>query len=897
MANSRNGREANAKHPCPCCGKQKHCLIFQDGGANCYHTNDPAFPERQDRNGASYRLFPAGEGQRAPGPDPLPTLEHSRASVDKVNRVYRELQQQLTLNQAHHAQLLKRGLPDVAIREHGFKAMHSPAVRSAIAQSIADRFSDWQGVPGFYRDAKTAKARLAGSEGLVIFGKDLAGNVVSVQIRRDTVKTDQARYYWLSSAKHGGPSSGSFPAWWPPVSRARAEGLVRVTEGALKAAVAAELTGVPGIAAGAGVGSMASDAVLEMLRELGPRTVLFTPDADAFKNDRVAGHVRDALGKLRSSGFQLLVETWDGAAKGIDDALQAGLEIRTETPEAYLARLPGPDETDDGAEKVVLSGISGQKAEQILRAIRQANRPLKVFVWKPTGKLSDLRQSGDIIQCTTPEGLAHLCENRLGLRFYGKNKEGQEFPIDPPEKVLKRILGMPPVDTELPVISEFLSSPVLAEDGTLVVKSGLHPSGVFLRPGLNIARVPEKPSDSEVKQALQQLGKLIEDFPFEGAEDRQAWFSYLLTGFVAGRAPRPWPMWNFSAPLQGSGKGLLASLPAFIAQGEPPSVISVDTSEKDPEIRKKLTALLDSNPARWQILDNVRGHLASSALEAFLTSTTWTDRILGGSKMGSWPNKVALAITGNNLTLSPDLERRQILIRLLPDTDKPWLRKDFAIPDLSAYAREHRATLIRCVLVLISSWAAKGFPLSERRLGSFEGWSAAIGGLLESIGVGSEFLASTRVPVKDDPWAVFIQLWTESHLEGRQPASELVRFIDKAGVHLAEGSPAHSLGKRLARLVGRVFSVEAGPGKPKMVRLTTIPSGSSNFWFLEPVEPRRGSSTKTNPGNPANPGEPYEQRLCSVLEIPGKSRPPLLEIPPPTHPPLLGQSLLTEELF
>jgi hypothetical protein len=313
----------------------------------------PSLREKTDHEGTLYWVHQTEAGEQGPALEPLPTQQHSRASADKVDRVYRELQQQLTLNQEHQAQLVDRGLPEVAIREHGFRSMHSPAVRATIARSIADRFSDWQGVPGFYCDPKTGKARLAGSEGLLIFGKDLAGNVASVKIRRDTIKAGQDRYYWLSSTKHGGPSSGSSPTWWEPVSRSRLNGVVRITEGAFKSVVSAELTGVPGIAAGSGVGSMASPQVLDFLAELNPEKVLVSSDADWFYKAEVVVKARACLARLADvaerSGLEVLVEVWQRDLpakerfKGIDDALTGGQSIETLDLDRFLKLLPPED--------------------------------------------------------------------------------------------------------------------------------------------------------------------------------------------------------------------------------------------------------------------------------------------------------------------------------------------------------------------------------------------------------------------------------------------------------------------------------------------------------------------------------------------------------------------------
>lgn len=346
----KRGREASHKHPCPICGKPSWCLLYPDGGVSCYRTDGPGAVELTDGQGNTYWAHPSSESR--PALSPLPPARHQRASADKLDRVYGELQHQLTLNPAHEAQLLARGLPEVAIRAHGLRSMHTPAVRATIAQSLADRFVDWEGVPGLYCEQKTGKPRLAVGEGLCIFGRDLTGKIAGVQIRRDNVTGDQSRYHWLSSTKHGGPSPGAPPTYWAPVSRPAVPGAVRITEGAMKALVAAELTGIPGVAAGAGVGSMASDQVLDMLRELRPAKVLVAPDSDSQSKREVSQRVHSCLGKLlwlrQQLGYELQVETWDQSAKGIDDAICAGLPITTVDPEAYRRALPFADAGEPG---------------------------------------------------------------------------------------------------------------------------------------------------------------------------------------------------------------------------------------------------------------------------------------------------------------------------------------------------------------------------------------------------------------------------------------------------------------------------------------------------------------------------------------------------------------------
>ncbi|MFN8606861.1 MAG: YfjI family protein [Vulcanimicrobiota bacterium] len=284
--------------------------------------------------------------------------EVDRASDDQLDRVYTDLRQQLTLSDAHRDQLRGRGLSDQAIQEHAFCTMHEAAsVRGVIAKNLAERFRFWQSVPGLF--LKDGHARIAAAHGLCIFLKNLGGQTVAVQIRRDDAEDYTSRYYSLSSTKYGGPSPGAPASFWTPVGVPSVPGAVRICEGAFKALVAAERTGVAGIAAGAGVGSMASGQIEEMLREMRPSKVYFAPDQDVHIQPEVARRVNVCLGRMlwmrQEQGFELFVETWgDHLApelrpKGIDDALAAGMTINTVDPEAYRRCLPFVDCSEIGA--------------------------------------------------------------------------------------------------------------------------------------------------------------------------------------------------------------------------------------------------------------------------------------------------------------------------------------------------------------------------------------------------------------------------------------------------------------------------------------------------------------------------------------------------------------------
>ncbi|MFN8608849.1 MAG: hypothetical protein U0931_15050 [Vulcanimicrobiota bacterium] len=380
MEPSKKGVSASRQQPCPICQKPDWCVLFPDGGVNCYRAAGEV--ERTDEHGAVYWVHSANGARsfEAPAPQARPRP----ADAGQLDRAYRELQQQFSLSKADEDQLKARGLSELAIREYGFRSVpQSNPVRANVAEHIARLFPFWASVPGMV-DQK-GKPRLAASQGLCIFGKDLAGRINGVRLRLDS--TDGSRYVWLSSAKQNGPSAGAPPSFWKPISRRSEDDIVRVTEGQFKAGVAAELTGIPGIASGSGVGTMASPVILDWLEELKPATVLFTPDADAHLERQVTAQVRTSLVRMmkrsKEQGFSLEVEVWQmdippaDRHKGIDDALVAGVAIQRIAPEEYLRRLPLDPAAPTGEPLLTASEPLPQTLEGALKAAARFRDEIK----------------------------------------------------------------------------------------------------------------------------------------------------------------------------------------------------------------------------------------------------------------------------------------------------------------------------------------------------------------------------------------------------------------------------------------------------------------------------------------------------------------------------------------
>jgi hypothetical protein len=179
------------------------------------------------------------------------------------------------------------------------------------------------------------------------------------------------------------------------------------------------------------------------------------------------------------------------------------------------------------------------------------------------------------------------------------------------------------------------------------------------------------------------------------------------------------PAFAMDAPVQGSGRTLLASCISALATGQTPEIWPHTASREDKEIRKRLFAALRGGTTAL-IWDNITGVFDSAALAAAITAPVLRDRVLGRSESLSIPNRALLLLTGNNLCPVGDLPRRIITIRIDPGTDAPFARQ-FDLDPLE-YVLDHRTELARAALLLICGRLSSGAARTKGRIASFEAW-------------------------------------------------------------------------------------------------------------------------------------------------------------------------------
>jgi hypothetical protein len=137
-------------------------------------------------------------------------------------------------------------------------------------------------------------------------------------------------------------------------------------------------------------------------------------------------------------------------------------------------------------------------------------------------------------------------------------------------------------------------------------------------------------------------------------------------------------------------------------------------------------------------LDNLTGHLKSPSLDAFMTSSEWSGRCMGGQKSFTASRVTQVLITGNNLGLSEDLEERFLICDLYLEDMDPRARKIERVMTEEWLAKpEVRSRILTALWTLVSDWDAAGRPMSKLTVPGFETWSEVYGGIVEHAGLGN----------------------------------------------------------------------------------------------------------------------------------------------------------------
>jgi hypothetical protein len=358
--------------------------------------------------------------------------------------------------------------------------------------------------------------------------------------------------------------------------------------------------------------------------------------------------------------------------------------------------------------------------------------------------------------------------------------------MSPSNEVIQDVLATP--RPPLPPLTRITQVPVFAADGTLETEPGYHKHSqtYYWATGAKLKPVSDAPSREEVTQAKKLIpDDLLGDFPFADQSSKAHAVALVLLPYVRNMIYGPTPNHLIEAPSPGSGKGLLVDAclrPAV------PALSSATPAHSDEEWRRRLTGCFREH-REVIFIDNVNRDLDSAALASAMTQLYWEDRILGTNENPKFPIHCIWVMTANNPTMSLELARRSIKIRLDPQVERPWLKEGFQHPDLRGWIEQKRAGLIWAAHTLVQAWIRAGRPqYTGKVLGSYERWSAVIGGILEFHGIPG-FLQNLTdfyeiVDTEVAGWRTFVSLWAEEFGEKEVTAADLLPCALKAELDL-----------------------------------------------------------------------------------------------------------------
>jgi putative DNA primase/helicase len=358
---------------------------------------------------------------------------------------------------------------------------------------------------------------------------------------------------------------------------------------------------------------------------------------------------------------------------------------------------------------------------------------------------------------------------------------------------------------------------VLRPDGSIHDVPGYDPvSRIIYDPsGTAWPLIPQSPTRADAQSALATLADPFCDFPFVAECDRYAMIAFVLTVLARSAIDGNVPLFGVSANTPGSGKGLGVEVCSIIATGENASHMT--PVNDDNEMRKRLFAIAIAAP-RLANIDNVDTDLGCASLDAALTASSISDRVLGVSEIRSVPLTTVFSATGNNLSYRGDLARRVVPIEIDPGVEHPEDRAQFKYPRLQEHVRTVRPTLVVAALTLLRAFMLAGKPPHGAPLkGSFEGWDRLVRGAIVWAGGTDPLGGVERLRQRGDAsleritallaaWSVTFGSLAVTVAEAMRRATEGSELREAMNAFGSKDRPinAQLLGTRLSKLRGRI---------------------------------------------------------------------------------------------
>jgi hypothetical protein len=407
------------------------------------------------------------------------------------------------------------------------------------------------------------------------------------------------------------------------------------------------------------------------------------------------------------------------ARSALNDSIERARQLGLELPRIQVNGRELRDISSDALQALAKTEQVFVRSGELVRVVVDENGVAKLQTINEAAMRGILARAADFVV-------------KREKRDRGQVAGEYDAPVSPPIEIVRDILNLG--EWEMPAIEGVISSPIMRADGSILSQAGYDASTrLFYQPAPDfvLPDIPNHPDRKAIETARDKLLDVLADFPFDSEASRDNTIAAMVTlaarQMIAGAVPAI----AADSPQQGTGKTLLTSAIVEIAAGENPEMSPAPNEAE--EWRKTITAKL-SNGRTAVIFDNLTGRLEDASLAAVLTSTTWSDRVLGTQRTISLPARCVFLITGNNIRVGGDLVTRVMPIRLDAKTSRPQERDGFRHPDLANYIRQNRAVLLAALLTMCHAWVAAGKPETTCPRMRYAAWRGVVGGILEYAG-------------------------------------------------------------------------------------------------------------------------------------------------------------------
>ena len=248
------------------------------------------------------------------------------------------------------------------------------------------------------------------------------------------------------------------------------------------------------------------------------------------------------------------------------------------------------------------------------------------------------------------------------------------------------------------------------------------------------------PEDMDIEEAVEFWATLLKYFEFGLGGGAGVQMASMLTAFARLLFEGRPPMFLWNANQVGSGKSRLAKLPLWAVYGH------ADGAMSDVEQRDKFREELNSSAqvfAPYILFDDVDiggRTFRSSDLNRWLTSESWSCRVLGGSAQFRGLLYAMTFMTANRLKLTPDLQRRTLVCDIFSHvkSDDRVLPGDVVMLDDKFFkSEENRKKVLASMWAIVREWDQRhrpGLAKGVKSLASFEGWSEIIAPMVTMFG-------------------------------------------------------------------------------------------------------------------------------------------------------------------